>query len=99
MPSSAVLIWLLSSFASTDLDFQLKKQGVTHLVFAGMVANSCLEATARYAYELGYEITMLSDATAGFSEEARVAAVELIWQYFADRVMTTEEWVAAQGKA
>ena len=94
-----VLIIASSSFANTDLDFQLKQRGIRHLVFAGMVANSCLEATARYAYELGYEITMLSDATAGFSEEARVAAVDLIWQNFANKVMTTDEWVSALGTA
>jgi hypothetical protein len=40
---------------------------------------------------------MLSDATAGFSEEARVAAADLIWQYFANRVMTTDEWVSELG--
>lgn len=41
-----------SSFQNTDLDYQLKQRGVKHVVMAGLVANTCLEATARFAYEL-----------------------------------------------
>ena len=37
---------------------------------------------------------MLSDVTAGFSDQARAAAADLIWQYFANRVTTTDEWVS-----
>lgn len=41
-----------SSFANTDLDYQLTKRGIKKLVFAGLIANTCVESTARYAYEL-----------------------------------------------
>jgi nicotinamidase-related amidase len=41
-----------SSFANTDLDYQLRKRGISKVVFAGLVANTCIESTARYAYEL-----------------------------------------------
>lgn len=41
-----------SSFANTDLDYHLRQRDITHVVCAGMVANTCLEATARYAVEL-----------------------------------------------
>lgn len=37
---------------------------------------------------------MLSDATAGFSDEARKTAAEMIWPLFANRVMTSEEWTS-----
>ncbi len=47
-----LLIALISSFANTDLDYQLTKRGVKKLVFAGLTTNTCVEATARYAYEL-----------------------------------------------
>ncbi|KAF2095352.1 Isochorismatase hydrolase [Rhizodiscina lignyota] len=85
--------WNSSSFQNTDLDYQLKQRGIRHLVFAGLVANTCIEATARYAYEHTYETTMLTDATAGFSTAQKDAATSLIWQLFANRVMTTEEWI------
>jgi nicotinamidase-related amidase len=41
-----------SGFANTDLDYQLHQREITHLVMAGMIANTCLESTARYAREL-----------------------------------------------
>jgi nicotinamidase-related amidase len=40
-----------SSFQNTDLDYQLRQRGVRHLVMAGLVAETCLESTTRYAYE------------------------------------------------
>ncbi|MCJ1246826.1 hypothetical protein MMC30_004035 [Trapelia coarctata] len=51
--------WNSSSFQNTDLDFQLHQREVTNIVLMGLTANACVEATARYAYELGYHITLL----------------------------------------
>ncbi|RAL61088.1 hypothetical protein DID88_010429 [Monilinia fructigena] len=87
-----VSIGCSSSFQNTDLDYQLKQRDVTHLVFGGLTANTCLESTARYAYELGYHVTMLKDATAGFTTMAKDAATDLIWPLFANEVLTVEEW-------
>ncbi|RTE70315.1 hypothetical protein BHE90_015298 [Fusarium euwallaceae] len=44
--------WNSDSFENTDLDFQLRQHEITDLVFAGLTANTCLEATARHAFEL-----------------------------------------------
>ncbi|KAK4862197.1 hypothetical protein LT330_003335 [Penicillium expansum] len=84
--------WCSDSFSGTDLDFQLRQREIKRLVFAGLTANTCLEATARHAYELGYQVTMLKDATAGWSKELTDAATDLIWPLFA-QVMTVEDWV------
>ncbi|KAI1355804.1 Isochorismatase-like protein [Xylaria sp. FL0043] len=84
--------WNSSSFANTDLDYQLRKRGISKVVFAGLVTNTCIESTARYAYELGYEITMLSDATAGFSTELKDVATGLVWPLFANKICTAAEW-------
>ena len=43
--------WNQSSFANTDLDWQLRQRDVTHVVIAGLVANTCIETTGRYANE------------------------------------------------
>lgn len=40
-----------SSFKNTDLDWQLRQRNITNLVFAGLVANTCIETTARMANE------------------------------------------------
>ncbi|KAJ5489989.1 hypothetical protein N7453_010814 [Penicillium expansum] len=84
--------WCSDSFSGTDLDFQLRQREIKRLVFAGLTANTCLEATARHAYELGYQVTMLKDATAGWSKELTDAATDLIWPLFA-QVMTVGDWV------
>ncbi|KAI9926992.1 hypothetical protein ASPWEDRAFT_32947 [Aspergillus wentii DTO 134E9] len=89
--------WNSSSFANTDLDFQLQQRGITHVVCAGMVANTCLEATARYAFELGYKVTLIKDATAGFSTQLKDAATEIVWPTIVEEVLTVDEW-AAKGK-
>ncbi|KAF7553382.1 hypothetical protein G7Z17_g3638 [Cylindrodendrum hubeiense] len=86
--------WNSSSFANTDLDYQLHQREITHLVMAGMVANTCLETTARYGRELGYHVTLLTDGTAGFSTAAKDAATNLIWPMIVDRVMTVGEWTS-----
>ncbi len=41
------------------------------------LANTCIEATSRFAAELGYHETLVRDATAAFSEEALHAAHEI----------------------
>ena len=35
----------------------------------GLIAHTCVEATVRYAAELGYEVTIVKDATADYSDE------------------------------
>lgn len=40
----------------------------------------------------GYYVTMLKDATAGFTTVAKNAATDLIWPLFANEVLTVEEW-------
>src|SRR5207244_3251506 len=48
--------WGSSGFANTDLDLQLKKHGIHQLIVTGLIAHTCVEATGRYAAELGYEV-------------------------------------------
>lgn len=68
--------WAQNGFANTDLDLQLKQHGIEKLILVGLIANSCIESTARYGMELGYHVTLVPDATAAFSAEGmRAAAV------------------------
>ena len=54
--------WCSSGFANTDLDQQLKTHGIHRLIIIGLIANTCVEATARFAAELGYDVTVVKDA-------------------------------------
>jgi nicotinamidase-related amidase len=87
-----------SGFAGTDLDLQLKQRGITHLVFIGMIANSCIETTAKYGVELGYHVTLVRDATAAFSLDGMHTAHEVNGPMFAQAIMTTEELLVALPK-
>src|SRR5277367_1532245 len=69
--------WCSSGFANTDLDLQLKKRGVHKLIVIGLIAHTCVEATVRYAAELGYEVTVVKDSTASYSDEHMHAALEV----------------------
>ncbi len=83
--------WASSGFANTDLDFQLKQHGITHVICVGLLANTCVETTARYAQELGYHVTLVKDATAAFKREMMVAAHELNGPTYAHSIVTTAE--------
>lgn len=86
--------WCSSGFANTDLDLQLKRHGVHQLIVAGLLANTCVESTVRFAVELGYEVTMVKDATASLSEEEMHAALEVNIPRYASAMVTTEEIVS-----
>jgi nicotinamidase-related amidase len=83
--------WGQNGFANTDLDFQLKQRGIEKI----MVANICVEATARCSAELGYHVTLVRDATAAFSPEAMHAAHEINGPTFAHAILTTDAVIAA----
>jgi nicotinamidase-related amidase len=83
--------WAQSGFANTDLDFQLKQQGITHVIIIGLLANTCIESTSRFAMELGYHVTLVRDATAAFSKEMMRAAHELNGPTFAHEILSTAE--------
>ncbi len=87
--------WAQSGFANTDLDFQLKQHHVTHVVLIGVLANTCLESTGRFAMELGYHVTLVRDATAAFQPEMMHAAHHLNGPTFAHAILTTGELVTA----
>jgi nicotinamidase-related amidase len=85
--------WCSSGFANTDLDLQLKKHGIHHVIVIGLIAHTCIEATVRYAAELGYEVTMVKDATADYSEEAMHAALDINIPNYANAIVATDEVV------
>jgi nicotinamidase-related amidase len=87
--------WGQSGFANTDLDMQLKQHGISHVVIVGLLANTCIESTGRFAMELGYHVTLVRDATAAFSEEMMHAAHELNGPTFAHAILDTRELITA----
>jgi len=59
----------LSGFTNTGLDEILQKHGIKNVVCAGFLSNVCVEATARSAYDRGYQVAVAKDATAAGSKQ------------------------------
>jgi ureidoacrylate peracid hydrolase len=87
--------WGSSGFANTDLDLQLKKHGAHRLIVIGLIAHTCVEATVRYAAELGYDVTVVKDATASYSADHMHAALDVNIPNYASNIVTAEEIVDA----
>ncbi len=85
--------WCSSGFANTDLDLHLKKHGIHKLIVIGLIAHTCVEATVRFAAELGYEVTMVRDATADYSDVEMRAALDVNMPNYASAIVTTNEIV------
>ena len=84
--------WCSSGFANTDPDLQLK-HGIHQLIVMGLIAHTCVEATIRYAAELGYQVTMVKDAMASYSDEEMHAALDINIPNYASAIVTTNEVV------
>jgi ureidoacrylate peracid hydrolase len=87
--------WCSSGFANTDLDVLLKKHGIHQLIMMGLIAHTCLEATVRYGAELGYEVTVVKDATASYSNDEMHAALEVNIPNYATALISADEAVQA----
>jgi len=61
----------------------------------GLIAHTCVEATVRYAAELGYEVTMVKDATADYSDEEMHAALDVNIPNYGSAIVTTTEVIDA----
>ena len=87
--------WCSGGFANTDLDLLLKKHGIHRLIVMGLIAHTCLEATVRYGAELGYEVTVVKDATASYSDREMHAALEVNIPNYASAILAASEVVDA----
>ncbi|MFG2022616.1 cysteine hydrolase family protein [Streptomyces sp. NPDC048825] len=54
----------LGAFATTNLHEQLRASGVGRIVIAGVATSGTVLSTARWAYDVGYEVAVCADACA-----------------------------------
>jgi len=90
--------WSQNGFANTDLDLLLKQHGIQKVILVGVIANSCIEATGRYAMEIGYHVTIVPDASAAFSPDGMLAA-KINAPMYAHAILPTSELLASLPKA
>jgi len=70
MPDEIVIGKTSSSvFISTNIDYVLRNLGVRYLIVAGILTDQCVDSAVRDACDLGYLVTIATDACATHSEE------------------------------
>jgi nicotinamidase-related amidase len=67
------------AFYGTELDLQLRRRGIQTMVLGGVATNLGVESTARQAWEHGYAVVLVEDATSGQSAELHEFAVKNIF--------------------
>ena len=80
---------------TNDLILQLRKRDIGKVILAGMSANLCTESHMRELLEQGFEVAVVSDATAAaVTEEGNGYEAALVnFRFLANTVWTTEEAV------
>ncbi|MDI7863518.1 cysteine hydrolase [Rhizobiaceae bacterium n13] len=86
--------WLSSGFHNTDLDLLLKQSGIEKVIIIGLRANTCIDSTMRYAAELGYHVTLVTDAIAAFNSEEVAVTINVNAPAYASAILTTEEVIS-----
>lgn len=66
------------AFYRTNLETLLREQGITHLLFAGVTTEVCVQTTMREANDRGYECLLVEDATASYFPNFKQATLEMI---------------------
>jgi nicotinamidase-related amidase len=85
---------------TNDLVLQLRKRCLQKVLLCGMIANLCVESHLRDLIEQGFEVTVISDATAGprhpeWGDGYKAAMVN--YQFLAHSVLPTDEVVKMLG--
>ena len=66
------------AFHGTELDLQLRRRGIRTIVLGGVSTQIGVESTARQAYEHGYELLIVKDATTSSEAEGHEMSMKHI---------------------
>ncbi|MDI9639076.1 cysteine hydrolase [Geitlerinema splendidum] len=66
------------AFCRTDLELQLHRKGITHLLFTGVTTEVCVQTTMREANDRGFECLLIEDATESYFPEFKTATIEML---------------------
>jgi ureidoacrylate peracid hydrolase len=80
-----------------DLHVQLQGHDIEHVLVGGLASDICCDSTARDAYELGYEVTMVSDALVGNAWGLHEASLASLFCLFGD-VRPSHQVIALLGR-
>ena len=75
----------------------LESQGINLLVFTGIDTSICVETSLREGFNIGYDVSIISDATASGDKRHYETTLERVRDYYG-LVMNTEKFKAMIGK-
>jgi len=78
------------AFTNTDLEAHLKALGVTQVVVVGVATSNGVEVTARQAYELGFNVTLATDAMTDGRDGAHAYSVTQVFPRIGETGTTHE---------
>lgn len=78
------------AFLGTSLDDYLLRRGVTQVVLTGIATSAGVESTARSAYDLGYNVTLVVDAMTDRDAGAHGHCVEKIFPRLGETASTDD---------
>jgi ureidoacrylate peracid hydrolase len=83
-----------SAFQDTELRVWLQSEGINLLVFAGIDTSICVETSLRDGFNIGYDVAVISDATASGHEDHYETTLERVRDYYG-LVMNVERFKKA----
>jgi ureidoacrylate peracid hydrolase len=86
-----------SAFQDTDLRIWLQSQGINLLVFTGVDTSICVETSLREGFNIGYDVMIISDATASGDKRHYETTLERVRDYYGI-VMNVEQFKDAMRK-
>ena len=78
------------AFTNTGLEAHLRGLGVTQVVIAGIATSNGVEVTARQAYELGFNVTLATDAMTDGRADAHDYSITRVFPRIGETSVTQE---------
>jgi ureidoacrylate peracid hydrolase len=86
-----------SVFQDTEVEVWLRSLGIDSIIFAGIDTSICVESSLRDAFNHGYDVVLISDATASNNLNHYNSTLDNIRNYYG-LVMNLEEFIGDSGK-
>jgi ureidoacrylate peracid hydrolase len=83
-----------SAFQDTEFRIWLQSEGINLLVFTGIDTSICVETSLREGFNIGYDVALISDATASGDKEHYKTTLQRVRDYYG-LVMSIERFKTA----
>jgi nicotinamidase-related amidase len=80
----------VGAFIGTELHEVLQKRGVTQVLLTGVATSAGVEATARSAYDYGYNVAFVTDAMTDLNGDAHRHSIEKVFPRIGETTTTSD---------